>query len=159
MARQRRGQAEVPPIAVRHPLGLADRDATLFQHSEVPPLILTSADAAPGTRARLGGRAEVVDASGAHPDSVDLRAALDALAARGLRHVLSEGGPGVLGRFVEADLLDELCLTVAPVLVGGAAPRIVSGSGRAGTGMRLRHVLTDDDGYLFLRYMRAETTR
>ena len=51
---------------------------------EVPPLVLTSSQAAADTRQRLGSLAEVVDASGGRPDSVDLPTALDLLAERGL---------------------------------------------------------------------------
>ncbi|PRC62562.1 hypothetical protein C6A85_02415, partial [Mycobacterium sp. ITM-2017-0098] len=70
------------------------------------PLILTSSDAVDATRRRLGSLAEVVDASGAQHDSVDLRLALGLLAERGLRRMLTEGGPGILGLFTEQDLLD-----------------------------------------------------
>ena len=126
---------------------------------EVAPLILTSADAADDTRRRLGGLAEVLDASGAHTDSVDLHTALDLLAGRGLLRVLTEGGPGVLGMFIEQDVLDELCLTVAPVIVGGKSGRIVTGPAEVQTTMRLRHALTDDDGYLYLRYTRRGPAR
>ena len=57
-ARQRRGQAEVPPIAVITRSGDLDPSALLFTRTEVPPLILTSSrfhrrHASP---ARLGGR-------------------------------------------------------------------------------------------------------
>lgn len=159
LARQRRGQAEVPPIAVLTRSGHVERDAKLFHATEVAPLILTSADAADDTRRRLGGLAEVLDASGARTDSVDLRTALDLLAGRGLLRVLTEGGPGVLGMFIEQDVLDELCLTVAPVLVGGKSGRIVTGPAEAHTTMRLRHALTDDDGYLYLRYTRRGPAR
>ncbi len=141
------------------PVGPGDRDAKLFHSTEVAPLILTSADAADDTRRRLGGLAEVLDASGADTDSVDLRTALDLLAERGLLRVLTEGGPGVLGMFTEQDVLDELCLTVAPVLVGGEAGRIVTGPAEVHTTMRLRHALTDDDGYLYLRYTRRGPAR
>jgi len=159
LARQRRGQAEVPPIAVLTRSGRVQRDAKLFHSTEVAPLILTSADAADDTKRRLGGLAEVLAASGADTDSVDLRTALDLLAGRGLLRVLTEGGPGVLGMFTEQDVLDELCLTVAPVLVGGEAGRIVTGPAEVHTTMRLRHALTDDDGYLYLRYTRRGPAR
>ena len=43
------------------------------------------------------------------------------------RRVLTEGGPMLLGSFVERGLLDELCLTIAPTLVGGQAGRIATG--------------------------------
>ncbi|MDZ4265568.1 MAG: pyrimidine reductase family protein [Mycobacterium sp.] len=158
-ARRRRGQAEVPPIAVLTRFGSLERDARLFHRTDVPPLILTSAGAVADTTARLGGLAEVLDASGEHPDSVDLRTALGLLAERGLMRVLTEGGPGVLGMFTQHDLLDELCMTVAPVLVGGGSGRIVTGPAEVHTAMRLHHALTDDDGYLYLRYTRRDPPR
>ena len=61
-----------------------------------------------------------------------------------------------LGTLIENDLLDELCLTVAPILVGGGPKRIVTGLGDVHTKMRRTHLLTDDDGYLYTRYVRAD---
>ncbi len=157
--RKRRGQSEVPPIAVLTRSGRLERDSQLFHRTEVTPLILTSADAVSNTRTRLGALAEVLDASGEHTDSVDLRVALDLLAAKGLLHVLTEGGPGVLGMFTEQNVLDEMCLTVAPALVGGKSVRIVTGPAEIHTAMQLIHVLTDDDDYLYLRYGRRDPAR
>ena len=77
------------------------------------------------------------------------------LARRSLYRVLCEGGPTLLGDIVKFDLLDELALTVAPVLVAGAAPRIVTGAGSVVTSFRTAHILADDDGYLYLRYTRG----
>jgi riboflavin biosynthesis pyrimidine reductase len=86
---------------------------------------------------------------------VDLAVALARLAERGLRKVLNEGGPTLLGAFAETGLLDEMCLTSAPVLVGGRAVRITAGAADALTRMRRAHVITDADGYLYTRYIRA----
>ena len=152
--RQSRGQAEVPPIAVLTRSGLLEHDLTLFHRTEVAPLVLTSRAAVDDTRRRLGSLAEVVDASGPQPDSVDLRSALGLLAERGLVRVLTEGGPGILGLFTQHDLLDELCLTVSPILVGGNAGRIATGTGEVRNAMALHHALCDDAGYLYLRYTR-----
>ena len=58
--------------------------------------------------------------------------------------MLAEGGPQFLGLLIEDDLLDELCLTTAPLLVGGAAPRIATGPGQVHTPIRRGHLLTDD---------------
>lgn len=154
-ARQRRGQAEVPPIAVVTASGRLDHDAKLFTRTEVPPLILTSSAAAADIRSRLGSLAEVIDASGAHSDGVDGATVLKILADRGLFRVLAEGGPSLLGSLIEAGLLDELCLTIAPLLVGGSAPRIVTGPGSVHSPMRRSHLLTDDAGYLYTRYVRG----
>lgn len=59
---------------------------------------------------------------------VDLTAALATLAALGLTKVLAEGGPRLLGRLLGLRLVDELCLTTTPVVVGGSAPRVVDGA-------------------------------
>ena len=60
-------------------------------------------------------------------DEVDLPGALDALAGRGLRHVLVEGGPSLLGTALAAGVVDELALSLVPTVVGGDFPRIVGG--------------------------------
>jgi riboflavin biosynthesis pyrimidine reductase len=154
--RQHRGQAEVPPIAVVTRSGNLDPNALLFTRTEVPPLILTTNRFYDDARRRLGSVAEVIDASGREPDSVDSATVLKILADRGLYRVLTEGGPLLLGGLIEEDLLDELCLTVAPILVGGGSKRIVTGMGSVHTTMRRTHLLTDDDGYLYSRYVRAQ---
>ncbi|MGX9791103.1 pyrimidine reductase family protein [Mycobacterium sp. MMS18-G62] len=154
-ARQRRGQAEVPPIAVITRSGNIDPNALLFTRTEVPPLILTTSRFQDDARRRLGSVAEVIDASASEPDSVDSATVLKILADRGLYRVLTEGGPLFLGTLIEDGLLDELCLTIAPILVGGGSKRIVTGMGNVHTTMRRTHLLTDDDGYLYSRYVKA----
>ncbi|GAC1413661.1 MAG: pyrimidine reductase family protein [Mycobacterium sp.] len=154
-ARQRRGQAEVPPIAVVTQSGVLDPNALLFTRTEVPPLILTCKRSVEDTRSRLGAVAEVVDASGPLSDTVDGATVLKLFAERGLYRVLTEGGPLFLGSLIEKDLLDELCLTVAPILVGGVARRIVSGQGQVHTKLRRTHVLSDAEGYLYTRYVKG----
>jgi riboflavin biosynthesis pyrimidine reductase len=154
-ARQRRGQAEVPPIAVVTNRGVLDHDAKIFTRTEVPPLILTSAESVADAKSRLGSVAEIIDASGADPRGVDAATVMKILAGRNFLRVLAEGGPQFLGLLIEHDLLDELCLTVAPLLVGGDAPRIVTGPGHVSTRMRRAHLLTDEAGYLYARYVRG----
>jgi riboflavin biosynthesis pyrimidine reductase len=154
-ARQQRGQAEVPPIAVVTASGNLDPDALFFTRTEVPPLILTCSDAFDDTRRRLGAVSEVLDASGPQSGAVDGAAALKLLAERGLFRVLTEGGPLLLSQLISDDLLDELCLTVAPILVGGQGRRIAAGTGEVHKRMRPAHLLSDDQGYLYTRYVRA----
>ena len=153
-ARQRRGQAEVPPIAVVTQSAQLDHDAKLFTRTEVPPLILTCTQTVDEARGRLGAVAEVIDASGPRPDSVDAATVLKILAELKLFRVLTEGGPQFLSLLIEDNLLDELCLTVAPILVGGVARRIATGPGQVHTRMRRAHLLTDDEGYLYTRYVK-----
>lgn len=119
LRRRDRGQSEVPRLAIVSRSGQLDRGMRVFTDTELAPLVLTSAAAAGDTRRRLAGHAEVLDCSAGDPDRVDEAAILSTLAARGQYRVLTEGGPTLLGSFIERDLLDELCLTVAPFLVGG----------------------------------------
>lgn len=153
--RQARGQSEVPPLAIVTKSGHLNRDMAVFTRTEVPPLVLTCAAAAAQTRRLLSGVCEVLDCSAGDPEKVDEAALLAALGARGLRRILAEGGPMLLGSLIDRDMLDELCLTIAPYIVGGQARRIAAGPGQLLTGMRCAHVLTDDAGYLYTRYVRA----
>jgi len=155
-SRRERGQTEVPPIALVTRSGVLDHDLPVLTASEVTPLVLTCTAAAGDTRVRLGGAAEVLDCSGADPAAVDLAVAMQRLADRGLLRVLTEGGPSLLGAFVARHLLDELCLTSAPVLVGGTAVRITADTTDVLSRMRRAHVLADDDGYLYVRYTRLD---
>ena len=157
-ARQRRqanGQSEIPPLAIVTKSGRLDRDTAVFTRTEVAPLVLTCTAAVEETRRLLSGLCEVVDCSADDPGQVDEAAMLATLAERGMRRILTEGGPTLLGSFVQRGLLDELCLTIAPFVVGGAAGRIASGPGQLITRMRCAHILTDDGGYLYARYVRA----
>lgn len=119
-ARVRRGQS--PDVA----LALVSRSGSVPEdllHSASAPLVVTSA-ASPGLgalRASVGDDRVVV----AGDADVDLARALDALAERGLVRVLAEGGPHLLADLVAAGLVDELCLTTSPVLVGGPGPRVL----------------------------------
>lgn len=153
--RQSRGQSEVPRLAIVSQSGRLERDMAVFTRTEVPPLVCTCTAAADHTRRTLAGLADVVDCSIGDPDSVDCAAMLATLADRGLPRILTEGGPMLFSSFVEHGLLDELCLTVAPTLVGGSARRIATGSEQVLTAMRCAHILTDDDGYLYTRYVRG----
>jgi riboflavin biosynthesis pyrimidine reductase len=58
------------------------------------------------------------------------------------------------GALLAADLIDELCLTMSPLMAGGAGPRAVHGAPEVLQRMRLARALLDDDA-LYLRYVRA----
>jgi len=119
--RRRRGLHDPLELAVVSASGAVP--AALLD-ADRPPFVLTT----PGCpdlaelRRRVGGDHVIATGSGR---DVDLGAALSALAARGLTRVLAEGGPGLLAQLVAADLIDELCLTWSPLLVGGPAPRVL----------------------------------
>ena len=123
--------------------------------------MITSQSAPAGRRAELARHADVI-VGGEH--EVSAEAAVSALARRGYREILAEGGPHLLGQLAAAGLIDELCVTISPVLAGGPAGRIIQGPGPAPGGavagaqasrLNLAHVLADDHGYLLCRYLRA----
>lgn len=153
--RQARGQSEVPPLGIVTKSGHLNRDMAVFTRTEVPPLVLTCAAAADQTRRLLSGLCEVLDCSAGDPERVDEATMLALLGERGMRRILTESGPTLLNSLLERQLLDELCLTIAPYLVGGHARRIATGPGQLLTRMRCAHVLTDDAGYLYTRYVRC----
>ena len=96
--------------------------------------------------------AQVADVVLAGDDDVDLTFALAELGARGAAHVLAEGGPTLNGQLAEARLLDELCVTLSPLLASGDAKRLIAGSTLSSL-ERLRLLsICEADGYLFLRY-------
>jgi riboflavin biosynthesis pyrimidine reductase len=115
------------------------------------PLVITTGDADPARVDRLSPSADVVVA-GEH--RVDIAEMLGHLGARGHRVVLCEGGPTLLGEVVEADLLDELCLTLSPVMGGDPLPMATTPAGGRLVRFRLVHAATADDA-LFLRYERG----
>jgi riboflavin biosynthesis pyrimidine reductase len=73
-------------------------------------------------------------------ERVDARLAVTQLAARGLRRILLEGGPHLLGDVIAADCLDEICITLNPLLVAGDAVRMALGA-RTAVRMRPAHLV------------------
>ncbi len=153
----RPGRPPTPPIAVI--TGRLDLDPSSRLISTAPAwartIVITTAQAPADRRAALEGLTDVIVAG---QDTVDLKAALAALAERGHRRMLAEGGPHLLAQIAEAGLLDELCLTVSPVLAGPTGNRILAGTLPASSPqpLALAHVL-EDDGYLFCRYTRKDS--
>lgn len=140
---------DVPPIVVVS--GRLDLAAELpvFGDGAATTIVLTAASAPADQRRAISRRADLIVAG---DERVDLAVALGELAGRGLRHLLCEGGPGLLSQLVAAELLDELCLTHGAMLVGGDQGRILTG-GPLDPPFRLRltHLLDDDDA-LYARY-------
>ncbi|MGC1211230.1 MAG: dihydrofolate reductase family protein, partial [Micromonospora sp.] len=102
------------------------------------------------------GLTEVAELIRCGDDRVDLAAGLAELRRRGLGQLLCEGGPQLFGALTAADLVDELCLTVAPLLAGAGPGRITAGDAGPPRELPLRHVLTAEDGTLMLRYARHD---
>lgn len=97
-----------------------------------------------------------IDVVRAGHGTVDLAAALGRLGevTDDPRLVVAEGGPTLNGALLDAGCVDELDLTIAPVLAGGDSKRLVHGADPANQRLELVHVLADRDGYVFTRWIR-----
>ncbi|WP_329414709.1 pyrimidine reductase family protein [Streptomyces sp. NBC_00704] len=151
--REAAGQGPAPAVAVvTAGLGL-DFSLPLFTSPLVPTLILTGAAAAPDRIAaaeRAGARVVIAgDGMGVEPDR-----AVAALAELGHTRLLTEGGPRLLGQFVAAGVLDELCLTISPMLTAGDAQRIAGGPSLPVPRRFVLASLLEEEGFLFGRYRR-----
>jgi len=151
--RRERGLADYPTlVVVSARLALKPTHPALAD-APVRPIVVTHADADPAAREALAPVADII-AVGAE-GQVDLAAGLAALHDRGLRQVLCEGGPHLLASLTAADLIDEMCLTVSPLLTGPGAGRITAGpvNQDAPRTLTLRQALAAGD-VLLLRYGR-----
>lgn len=148
--RRATGLAERPLAVVISRSGTLPLDIGLFQDPASEVVLYTAAS---------GGAHPV----GAHVDVVRLgpgrlspaTALADLRRRRGVRVLLCEGGPTLLGALIGDGLVDELFLTVAPTIVGGVEPQImgqaaISGSRPAELIWALEH-----RGSLMLRYRLA----
>jgi riboflavin biosynthesis pyrimidine reductase len=149
--RAARGQGEAPVIAVVTRSLDLDLSLPLFTSPLVPTVVLT-AETAPADA--LAATRRVADVIVAGEESVDVGRAVAALAERGWTRQLTEGGPRLLGQLAEDDQLDEVCLTLAPLLAAGDAPRIAHGAKSIAQRMELAGLL-EEKGFLFARYARS----
>ncbi|WP_062648677.1 pyrimidine reductase family protein [Streptomyces maremycinicus] len=151
--REAAGQGPAPAVAVVSASLDLDFSLPLFTSPLVPTLILTGAAASPERVAaaeKAGARVVVAgDGTGVEPDR-----AVRALVELGHTRLLTEGGPRLLGQFVAAGVLDELCLTVSPMLTVGDAQRITGGPSVAVPHRFALVSLLEEEGFLFGRYQR-----
>jgi riboflavin-specific deaminase-like protein len=150
--RRRAGHAEHPVLAVVSAGLELDPASPVFAQAHVRPVVLTVATAPAARRAALERVADVVSCG---ESTVDMPEVLAQLHHRGLAVVLCEGGPKLFGALVAADLVDELCLTLSPLLAGAGAGRIVAGPPiPVPRTMRLTQLL-EAGGTLLTRYVRT----
>jgi riboflavin biosynthesis pyrimidine reductase len=152
--RRNQGQSSTPPLAVVSRSLAFDWAAKTFADApeDARTHVITCAAADPERRAEAEAVAEVIVAG---DDRVEPAAAMAALAELGHRVVLCEGGPNWLGELVAADRLDELCLSIAPLMGGDPLPVSVTPAGAGLAEFELKGVLAEDHT-LFLRYERTE---
>ncbi|NGO45280.1 pyrimidine reductase family protein [Streptomyces ureilyticus] len=152
--REAAGQGPAPAIAVVSAGLELDFTLPLFTSPLLPTLLLTGAAAAPD-RIAAAEKAGVQVLIAGDGMGVDPARAVRALGERGLHRLLTEGGPRLLGQLVAAGVLDELCLTVSPMLTAGDAQRIAGGP-RVAVPKRFELTsLLEEAGFLFSRYRRT----
>ena len=142
-----------PPIAVVTRTG--QLPPTLFVEATSTPILVTSATAARTHSLHNDTRWSLLVAG---EDTVDVGAAIQQLHALGMQRILCEGGPTLLDQLVDADVVDEICVTIAPVLAGSQPVGHRTPSRQpVPASLELRHALLCDS-YMFLRYSRASET-
>lgn len=144
------GWSAHPPLAIVSGSLDLDPGMDVFTRAPVRPLILTAGSAPPEKRQALAQVAEVVEAG---RTELDLEKAISELSTRGFTSIHCEGGPQLLGTFAAAGRVDELSLTLSPLLVGGHAGRIASSPEATVRSMVLDRILKAES-MLFLRYIR-----
>ncbi|MFC5748795.1 dihydrofolate reductase family protein [Actinomadura rugatobispora] len=156
----RAGRSTTPALVIVSRSLDLDFGAPAFTEAapDAPTVVLTAEDADPDRLRAARDRAEVITAG---RDRVDFPAAFARLAAAGRPRLLCEGGPAVLAQVTAAGALDELCLTLSPVLGAGPAPRVLDGAPlpkpeelRLAHALQAAEDLPEEEGFLFLRYVR-----
>jgi riboflavin biosynthesis pyrimidine reductase len=149
--RREAGFADQPRFGIVSGSLDVDPDDRIFTEAPVRPLVLTTRSADRGRVAALSRVADVVECGDEKVDGRELRTAL---ASAGMTRIHSEGGPAFFGALVASGAVDDMCLTVSPLLVGGDSGRIATGPVPAApVGLALAHVVRADD-VLLLRYTR-----
>ena len=152
-ARRAAGRDDRPRLAVVSGSLDLDPDLPLFadqRPGDDLPVILTGKDAPAAAVEALESVAEVVRLDSARPQPAGI---LAELGRRGAAVVLSEGGPSFNAQFADAGMIDELCLSIAPLVAGGSSSRIVHGSLRTvPLDLSIDHLLEASDT-LFVRYL------
>ena len=135
-----------------------------YRRGETPIVVVSNSGRLPDSLAEGNGEAILVTcaASGRTADAdvwvegddaVDLRALVARLHEAGMPRVLAEGGPHLFHDLLEAELVDEFALTLAPRIVGGEHPRVVAGDplgGDHGLTTEVLHLLEEDGSILGL---------
>jgi riboflavin-specific deaminase-like protein len=156
--RLRRGLAPFNLRVIVSGSGTIDPTAEIFRHHFSPIIVLTSGRAPQSRLRRLQSLADEVKVCG--QDEIDFAAALRWLRAKWkVKRLLCEGGGELNGALFQAGLVDEVHVTLCPLILGGrAAPTLADGAGVARLAQAARLRLVSMKRFvagLFLVYRRA----
>lgn len=148
-ARAAQGLAPAPVVAIVTDSVDLPWEEPIFGESTIRPIVVTS-DAADRTRLETAARhAELIVLPG---PTIAFARLFACLADRGLRRIVCEGGARLLAAISAEGLLDEVDLSIAPLMTSGG--QVVTGSASpVPQHFSLAHVMTGDDGFLFTRYV------
>ena len=147
-----RGDGRRPRLAVVSGSLALDPDTRFFREPAAPPIVLTTEEARERADPALAAVAEI---RAAGRRSFDWSTALRLLRADyDTQVLLVEGGPTLNTQLVADDLVDEFRLTIAPLVVGGSARRVVAPGAAADTRAFTLAGVAEEEGFLFLRYLR-----
>jgi riboflavin biosynthesis pyrimidine reductase len=148
--REQIGLAPAPPLVTISRSGRLPLGIPLFQDPEAHVIVYTGTDVEPPD---VPARVELhrLDQK---PDGGLMSAALSHLhSAHGIRSLLCEGGPLLLSGLLHERLVDELFLTVAPLLAGGGVEPAMTAGAPLPDAARLELLWAlERNGSLFLRY-------
>lgn len=141
------GLSDAPRLVIVSRTGLAP-DNACFSDSNNPPIFVVPKSCA--LLSELSTRAEVI-VSG--ENDVDVTTMTRELRARGIHRIVCEGGPTLLSSLSTAGLLDELCLTTAPLWVGASDMTLGHGAASPLThNYELSRLIVARDSYLFAQW-------
>jgi riboflavin biosynthesis pyrimidine reductase len=142
-----RQQSDLPRLAIVSRRGDLDAEMPVFSGPVRPVLITT--DWVVSERPDLSVVADVITCGAAH---VDLQSARQALWSEGWHRVLCEGGPTLFRSLLINDLVDELCLSVSPILAGSEHKHLTGDAPLAELIEFRLDGLLESDGLLLGRY-------
>ncbi len=164
-ARRDAGLAEAPALVVITRTADIPADSRLFTepisdgYAEGDLMIVTTSRTSDAARAELAAQPRVDEVMDLGEQDVDLNRLINQLAENGMRRILVEGGPHLLAEFIDQNLLNDLCLSITPVIVGSLPPDVQDGRivvGAVGTGSARQVDLVSAiaaDGTLLTRYL------
>lgn len=148
-----RGLPSRPTTVILSNSGSLPPDSPVLSDAPAPTCVVIGEDAAPERIQSLRSVCEVILV----PAGAPAASITAALATRGLLHLHHEGGPGVLSRYVVADAVDSLCLSVTPLIAPAGTGAITAPApARSGAARPLvLHRLYEQESTLLTEYRRG----